>query len=64
MKPYWLVWNPNKTEFVGFDNEQDAVDTAYPGASSLPSIGYAFREAYADDDEDLVFMIQRVEIPE
>lgn len=64
MKKMWLVWNPKKTECVGFDNEQDAQDTAYGQSCSLPTIGDQFRETYADDDEDAVFIIQEVDVPE
>lgn len=63
MKKMWLVWNPSKTECVGFDNEKDAHDTAYGDSFSLPTLGDNFRETYADDDDDAVFIIQEVSTP-
>lgn len=54
MKKVFLVWNLEMTECVGFESEKDAVYTSTGDQSAaevppfIPSLGYAFREMYAE----------------
>lgn len=66
MKLY-LVWNPGKTECVGFDHKNDQIYTATGRQMDFatPAIGDAFREMYAeDDDAPDELPMSEIEVPE
>lgn len=64
MKTVYLVWNENKTECVGFTDEQDAKEAAGVKRLGNPcaTLAEAWRETYADDEPQLKFKIQPVEV--
>ncbi len=63
MATVYLVWNENKTECVGFTDEQDAKEAAGVKRLGNPcaTLAEAWRETYADDEPKLKFKIQAVE---
>ena len=60
----YLVWNKNKTECVGFKDEDDALQAAGKKRMGNPcaSLAEAWREMYADDNPNAKFKIEAVEI--
>lgn len=50
-----LVWNPSKTECVGFYDKRDADETATGKWGAVcPTVGDAFRESYAEEDDSVL----------
>lgn len=74
MKKAYIVWNPNKTEFVGFVKEdlvsgelypeaEDDAEHAAGGLRSNPvsSLAYEFREQYEDTEEECSTQIIKID---
>jgi len=64
MAKVFLVWNENKSECVGFTDEDDAKQAAGKKRLSNPCSALAeqWRELYADDEPQIKFKIQEVEV--
>lgn len=64
-KKYFIVWNENRSEGYITDDPEDADYTATGFSSSFgqSTLGVAFRESYAEDEESDEFEVQEIEIP-
>lgn len=63
MSKVYLVWNKNRTECVGFTDEDDAYQAAGKKRLGNPcaSLAEQWRELYADDEPRMKFEVQEVD---
>ncbi len=64
-REYWICWNEGRTEGFITSDASDAAQCS-DGMFENPrsTVGEAFREIYADDDEDIELQTERVVLPD
>lgn len=64
-KKYFIVWNATRSEGFITDDEDDAhyTSTGISNSFGITTVGEAFRESYADDEDGEELEVQEVELP-